>query len=93
MASDASLNRVYFGTDTRAQALLIGAAAAALLVRDWPAIMAGWPLIRSRWVPLAGRGVPVFGVAVLAAITHVATGSAADSAAVCSSSSPLRPSR
>src|SRR4051794_29762202 len=36
--SDASLNRIYFGTDTRAQALLVGAAAAALLVRDWPAL-------------------------------------------------------
>ncbi len=34
----AELNRVYFGTDTRAQALLIGAAAAALLVRDWSAL-------------------------------------------------------
>ena len=34
-ASDVSLDRVYFGTDTRAQALLIGATASALLVRDW----------------------------------------------------------
>jgi peptidoglycan/LPS O-acetylase OafA/YrhL len=78
MASDASLNRVYFGTDTRAQALLIGAAAAALLVRDWPAIMAGVPLIHSRWVRWLAWGVPVAGVAVLAAITHVATGSATE---------------
>ncbi len=78
MASDASLNRVYFGTDTRAQALLIGAAAAALLVRDWPAMLAGWPLIRSRWGRWLAAGVPVAGVAVLAAITHVATGSAAE---------------
>ena len=78
MASDASLNRVYFGTDTRAQALLIGAAAAALLVRDWPAIMAGLPLIHSRWVRWLAWGVPVAGVAVLAAITHVATGSATE---------------
>ncbi|SBS76834.1 Acyltransferase 3 [uncultured Mycobacterium sp.] len=78
MASDASLNRVYFGTDTRAQALLIGAAAAALLVRDWPAIMAGVPLIHSRWVRGLAWGVPVAGVAVLAAITHVATGSATE---------------
>ncbi len=78
MSSDAALNRVYFGTDTRAQALLIGAAAAALLVRDWPAMMAGWPLIRSRWGRWLAAGVPVAGVAVLAAITHVATGSAAE---------------
>jgi peptidoglycan/LPS O-acetylase OafA/YrhL len=78
MASDASLNRVYFGTDTRAQALLIGAAAAALLVRDWPAIMAGVPPIHSRWVRWLAWGVPVAGVAVLAAITHVGTGSATE---------------
>jgi peptidoglycan/LPS O-acetylase OafA/YrhL len=78
MSSDDSLNRVYFGTDTRAQALLIGAAAAALLVRDWPAMMAGWPLIRSRWGRWLAGGVPVAGVAVLAAITHVASGSATE---------------
>ncbi|NTY64032.1 acyltransferase family protein [Mycolicibacterium sphagni] len=78
MSSDAALNRVYFGTDTRAQALLIGAAAAALLVRDWPAIMAGLPLIHSRWVRWLAWGVPLAGVAVLAAITHVATGSATE---------------
>ncbi|KAA0107960.1 acyltransferase family protein [Mycolicibacterium sp. P1-5] len=78
MSSDTSLNRVYFGTDTRAQALLIGAAAAALLVRDWPAMVAGWPLIRPRWGRWLAGGVPVAGVAVLAAITHVATGSATE---------------
>ncbi|GAY14524.1 membrane protein [Mycobacterium sp. shizuoka-1] len=76
MASDDSLNRVYFGTDTRAQALLIGAAAAALLVRDWPALLAGVPVIHSRWIRWLAWGVPMAGVAVLAAITHVATGSA-----------------
>ena len=38
LVSDASLNRVYFGTDTRVQALLVGAAAAALLVRDWSSL-------------------------------------------------------
>ena len=78
MAGDASLNRVYFGTDTRAQALLIGAAAAALLVRDWPALMAGWSLIRSRWAKWIARVVPVLGLAVLAMVVHVATGSAAE---------------
>ena len=35
LASDATRDRVYFGTDTRAQALLVGAAASALLVGDW----------------------------------------------------------
>ncbi len=78
LSSDAALNRVYFATDTRAQALLIGAAAAALLVRDWSAVMAGWSLIRSRWVKWAARIVPIVGLAVLAAVTHVATGSATE---------------
>ena len=41
--TDASLNRVYFGTDTRAQALLVGAAAAALVVRDWSTLTLGGP--------------------------------------------------
>ena len=49
LASDATLNRVYFGTDTRVQALLVGAAAAALLVRDWSVLTAGGTLIRTRW--------------------------------------------
>ena len=47
--TDASLNRIYFGTDTRAQALLVGAAAAALLVRDWSVLNDGGTLIRTRW--------------------------------------------
>ena len=74
MASDARLNRVYFGTDTRAQALLVGAAAAALLVRDWPAVLAGWSPIRSRWVKWVARILPVLGVVVLAEVVHRATG-------------------
>ncbi|TGD87391.1 acyltransferase family protein [Mycolicibacterium sp. CH28] len=78
MASDASLNRVYFGTDTRAQGLLIGAGAAALLVRDWPAVLAGWSVIRSRWLKWAARIVPILGLAVLAVAVHYATGSAED---------------
>ena len=49
MASDETVNRVYFGTDTRVQALLVGAAAAALLVRDWSVLTTGGTLIRTRW--------------------------------------------
>ena len=49
LASDAEVNRVYFGTDTRVQALLVGAAAAALLVRDWSVLTTGGTLIRTRW--------------------------------------------
>lgn len=78
MASDASLNRVYFGTDTRAQALLIGAAASALLVRDWPALMAGVPVIRSTRATWAARAVTVAGFVGLAVGAHYATGSVGD---------------
>ena len=41
VVSEASRDRAYFGTDTRAQALLIGSAASALLVRDWPSLNRG----------------------------------------------------
>ncbi|MBU9763496.1 acyltransferase [Mycobacterium sp. TNTM28] len=69
------LNRVYFGTDTRAQALLIGAAAAALLVRDWSALTVSGTLIRARWRRWVAWILPVIGVAVLAVAAHLATGS------------------
>jgi peptidoglycan/LPS O-acetylase OafA/YrhL len=76
--SDATRDRIYFGTDTRAQALLIGSAASALLVRDWPALNRGWCLIRTRWGRRVARLLPLLGLAGLAALTHYATGSAAD---------------
>jgi peptidoglycan/LPS O-acetylase OafA/YrhL len=76
LASDATRNRVYFGTDTRAQALLAGAAASALLVGDWPSLNRGWSLIRSRWGRWTARLLPVIGLALLAAAAHYATGSA-----------------
>jgi peptidoglycan/LPS O-acetylase OafA/YrhL len=76
LASDATRDRIYFGTDTRAQALLIGSAASALLVRDWPSLNRGWCLIRTRWGRRVARALPVVGVAGLAAATHYATGSA-----------------
>ena len=76
LASDATRDRVYFGTDTRAQALLVGAAASALLVGDWPALNRGWSLIRSRWAKWIARLLPVIGLALLAAAVHYATGSA-----------------
>lgn len=78
LASDVARDRIYFGTDTRAQALLIGAAAAALVVRDWSALMAGWPVIRSRWGKWAARLLPLVGLAVLAAVAHAASGDAAE---------------
>ena len=72
--SDSTRDRIYFGTDTRAQALLIGSAAAALLVRDWPSLNRGWCMIRTRWGRRVARVLPLVGVAGLAAATHYATG-------------------
>jgi peptidoglycan/LPS O-acetylase OafA/YrhL len=76
MASDAGVNRVYFGTDTRVQALMVGAAAAALLVRDWSVLTAGGTLIRTRWRRWTAAASSVLGLAMLAALAHYTTGSA-----------------
>jgi peptidoglycan/LPS O-acetylase OafA/YrhL len=74
MASD--VNRVYFGTDTRVQALLVGAAAAALLVRDWRVLTSGGTLIRTRYRRWAAATLSFVGLAMLVALAHYATGSA-----------------
>jgi peptidoglycan/LPS O-acetylase OafA/YrhL len=75
LARDAEeTNRVYFGTDTRAQALLIGAAAAALLVRDWSVLIDGGSLMRTRVGHLIARFLPFVGLAGLGAAAHFATG-------------------
>ncbi len=76
LASDAARDRIYFGTDTRAQALLVGAAAAALLVEDWSALNRGWSVIRTRWGRRAARVLPVIGLAALGFAAHRATGNA-----------------
>jgi peptidoglycan/LPS O-acetylase OafA/YrhL len=76
LASDAARDRLYFGTDTRAQALLTGSAASALLVRDWRSLNRGWCLIRSRWGRWTARILPVIGLTALALGAHYATGSA-----------------
>ncbi len=78
LSSDATRDRIYFGTDTRAQALLTGSAAAALLVRDWPSMNRGWCLIGTRWGRRVARILPLAGLAGLAAATHYATGSAGE---------------
>ena len=75
-ASPASLNRVYFGTDTRVQALLIGAAAAALLVRDWRGLTDGAVILRTRWARWLAGLLPIVGLTVLGVAAHIATGSA-----------------
>jgi peptidoglycan/LPS O-acetylase OafA/YrhL len=76
LTSDTTRDRIYFGTDTRAQALLTGAAASALLVGDWPALDRGWSLIRTRWGKWIAHLLPVVGLAALALAAHYATGSA-----------------
>jgi peptidoglycan/LPS O-acetylase OafA/YrhL len=76
MVSENSLNRVYFGTDTRVQALLVGAAAAALLVRDWSALARYGRQIRSRWGRAIAQILPVIGLTMLGVVAHFATGSA-----------------
>jgi peptidoglycan/LPS O-acetylase OafA/YrhL len=76
MVSQATLNRVYFGTDTRVQALLVGAAAAALLVRDWPSLARYGTQLRSRWGRWVAQILPVIGLTMLGVVAHFATGSA-----------------
>ena len=76
LTTDSTLNRIYFGTDSRAQALLVGAAAAALLVRDWSVLNDGGSLIRTRWGHIVARILPFIGLAVLGAAAHYATGAA-----------------
>ncbi|MBU8809053.1 acyltransferase family protein [Mycolicibacterium goodii] len=73
-----TLNRVYFGTEFRAQGLLLGAAAAALLVRDWSALTVSGTLIRARWRRWVAWVLPVLGLAVLGVAAHVATGDVDD---------------
>ncbi|RDH74961.1 acyltransferase family protein [Mycolicibacterium moriokaense] len=76
MVSDATLNRVYFGTDTRVQALLVGAAAAALLVGDWSSLARFGARIRSRWGRVVAQVLPVIGLTMLGVVAHFAIGSA-----------------
>ncbi|OBA94335.1 hypothetical protein A5662_19485 [Mycobacteriaceae bacterium 1482268.1] len=76
LVSDVSLNRVYFGTDTRVQALLVGAGAAALLVRDWPSLARYGRQIRPRWGRWVAQILPVIGLTMLGVVAHFATGSA-----------------
>ena len=75
LVSDASLNRVYFGTDTRVQALLVGAAASALLVRDWSSLARYGTQIRSRWARWVAQLLPVIGLGMLGVAARYATGS------------------
>lgn len=78
LSSDATLNRVYFGTDTRVQALLVGAAAAALVVRDWRGLTAGLVILRSRWARWVAWWLPAAGLVVLFSAARMATGSPAE---------------
>jgi len=77
LAGHAPLGRVYFATDTRAQALLVGALAACVFARYWPS----GHRARPQWTP-RGRvligAVSISGLTVLAVIAHRATGSTAE---------------
>jgi hypothetical protein len=57
---------------------MVGAAAAALLVRDWSVLKDGGSLIRTRWGHVVARILPFVGLAVLGAAAHYATGSVRD---------------
>ncbi|PEG40277.1 hypothetical protein CQY20_08110 [Mycolicibacterium agri] len=76
LVNEESLNRVYFGTDTRVQALLVGAAAAALLVGDWSALARYGTQLRSRWGRVIAQVLPLIGLTMLGVVAHFATGGA-----------------
>jgi peptidoglycan/LPS O-acetylase OafA/YrhL len=77
LAGGASPGRVYFGTDTRAQELLIGAALAALLAPTWR-WLGDAPRRRRSPQPAAHRPLPLLlsagGLAALAGIAATADG-------------------
>jgi peptidoglycan/LPS O-acetylase OafA/YrhL len=77
LSRDASPGRVYFGTDTRAQELLVGAALAALLAPTWRR-RSGTPLDLESPQPAGRRPLPlllsVCGLAALAGIATTANG-------------------
>lgn len=77
LAGHASSARVYFATDTRAQALLVGALAAALFARYWPAGHGVQPRWTRRQRALIGA-LPVAGLLVLVVLAHRATGSTSE---------------
>jgi peptidoglycan/LPS O-acetylase OafA/YrhL len=73
LAFTAAPGRVYFGTDTRAQELLVGAALGALLLPTWQDRARGDARRRpGRWLPTVSAAV---GLLVLLAAVHLADGS------------------
>jgi peptidoglycan/LPS O-acetylase OafA/YrhL len=73
LSGHASASRVYFGSDCRAQALLVGALAAAVFAPCWPSGA------RNRWTARRAVGVaPVLGLLALAALAHWASGSSSE---------------
>jgi peptidoglycan/LPS O-acetylase OafA/YrhL len=77
LSGDSSAGRVYFGTDTRAQELLIGAALAAALAPGWQAQHAAAPdrSLARRALPLVASGG---GLLVLGVAAHRADGAGAE---------------
>lgn len=81
LSRDGSLSRVYFASDTRAQALLVGAAAGAIFAHRWPLDAANEagrsPNNTGRRQWLAGVA-PLIGLGTLLVLAHGATGATAD---------------
>lgn len=70
------VNRVYFGSDTRAQALLIGAALAALLLPRWPGAGRRPAARLTGSARVAAAGISLVGLVGLGIAAHWATGGA-----------------
>lgn len=70
------VNRVYFGSDTRAQGLLIGAALATVLLPRWPGADRHSATRPTGRVKVAAAGGSLVGLVGLCAAAHWATGGA-----------------
>ncbi len=78
LAAGAAPGRVYFGTDTRAQELLVGAALAALLLPTWQARAGGTPERSPASRDAAAAALAGGGLVVLLGAVHLADGSPAE---------------
>jgi len=79
LSGNAAPGRVYFGSDTRAQALLAGAAAAAVFARRWPLSDGpSRPAGTRKRGQLAAAAAAMAGLAALVVLAHTASGAPAD---------------
>jgi peptidoglycan/LPS O-acetylase OafA/YrhL len=77
LSGSGSSGRVYFGSDTRAQALLVGAAAAALIARYWPLAEPAPAAAFGRAARALLTVAPVAGLLGLLVLAHRASGTPA----------------